>query len=157
MPLLALVLAASLGSAAAPAARPPSTVLVLPFSFKGEGSPWTGVAIAESLIDFIAQVNEDNFFTLKQLDSVLRPRGMRLIDAPTLERNAVELGRALGATDVLLGEVSRKGDIWTVEARRLRLPDGAAAKHGKVQGTRAVLPLLTKKLAGDLTGTSTKA
>src|SRR5258708_2917944 len=121
MPLIALVLAAALGTPAAPA-KAPSTVLVLPFSFKGEGSPWTGVAIAESLIDFVAQVNEDNFLTLKQLDSVLRPRGMRLIDAPTLERNAMELGRALGATDVILGEVQHKGDLWSIDARRLRVP-----------------------------------
>lgn len=149
-------LAVSLGAATASEKVTHATVLVLPFTSPGEGAAWTGVAVAESVIDFVAQVNQDNFLTLKQLDSVLRPRDLKLSDGAALAKHAVELGRALGATDVIVGEVGHKGDIWTIEARRLGVPGGTLIKASKVQGPKAVLPLLTKKLAGELASTTTK-
>jgi tetratricopeptide (TPR) repeat protein len=155
----ALVAAALVGTAAAPLAQgekaPPATVLILPFGFKGEGSPWTGVAIAEGLIDFVAQVNHDNFLTLKELDAVLRPRALTLVDEAGIAKEAGALARALGATDVVQGKIERHGDIWVIEAMRTRV-EGGAAKSAKVQGPRAVLPVLTKKLAGELLAISTK-
>jgi tetratricopeptide (TPR) repeat protein len=134
-----------------------ATVLVLPFLLKGEATPWTGVALAESLVDFVVQVNEDNFLTLKQLDAVLRPRKLALTDAQAIHDKATELARTLGASDVIVGEVHRKGDIYTIDARRLRLGVGKPLKVGHVQGSHNVMPVLTKKLAQELLGTSTKS
>ncbi len=158
--LLAVALAAAAPDTATAdeASSAPATILVLPFVQKGEGAAeWTGVAVAESLVDFLAQVNHDNFLTLKQLDAALRPRGMKITDAEAITSAAQSLGRTLGATDVVTGEVSRKGDLFVIEATRARVGPGSLIKHSKVQGTRAVLPVLTKKLAGEIAGATTKA
>ena len=157
--MLALILLASsalTATAAAPEKAAPATVAVLPFSSAADAASWTGLALAESVIDFIAQVNEDSFVTTKQLDSVLRPRDLKLADAGAITKRAGELGLALGATDVIVGEVTHKGDLFSIEAKRLRIPSGAVVKTSKVQGPRAVLPLLTRKLAGELMGATTK-
>ena len=155
--IAAILLASSLAAAAATDAKPAhATIAVLPFVSSAEGGEWTGMAMAESVLDFIAQVNEDNFLTIKQLDAVLRPRDLKLTDAAALVKRAGELGLALGATDLITGEVGHKGDIWTVEARRIRVPSGSVVKTSKVQGSKAVLPLLTRKLAGELMGATTK-
>src|SRR4051794_17486532 len=96
-----------------------STILVVPFATKGEAPAASGIAVAETLIDAVVQGKADNFFTLKQVDAVLRRRDLRL-DTPEAPGIAQELGHALGATDVVTGEVWLSGGKWTVDARRLR-------------------------------------
>jgi tetratricopeptide (TPR) repeat protein len=155
--LAALLALLALGTATAAEKPSHGTVLVLPFAASGEGAEWTGLAISESVLDFVAQVNQDNFVTLKQLDAVLRPRDLKLADAASLAPKAQALGRSLGATDVIVGDVIKKGDIWTVEGKRLNVLSGSVLKTAKVQGSKAVLPILTKRLAGELVGTTTKA
>ena len=160
MPFASALLAAALAASAASSPDREgghATVLVLPFTLQGEGSEWTGLAVAESVIDFVAQVNQDNFITVKQLDAALRPRGIKINDGAAITAAAQELGRTLGATDVITGEVSRKGDLFIIDARRLRVGSASVVKQSKVQGPRAVLPLLTKKLASELAGATTKA
>src|SRR5207302_9996729 len=80
-----------------------ATVLVVPFAPKGDAPAASGIAVAESVIDAVVQGKADNFITLKQVDAVLRRRDLRL-DAPELSGMAIELGKALGATDVVTGE-----------------------------------------------------
>ncbi|MFN2549531.1 MAG: hypothetical protein ABR567_19070 [Myxococcales bacterium] len=81
-----------------------ATILVVPFAPKGEAPKAAGIGVAESLIDAVVQEKTDNFLTLKQLDAVLRRRDLRL-DAADVPAIALELGKALGATDVVTGEV----------------------------------------------------
>ena len=109
------------------------------------------------MVDFISQVNNDNFLTLKQLDAALRPRALKITDAQAISDRAAELGKALGATDVIVGEVQRKGDLYSISARRLKVGSGSLVKESKAQGPRAVMPILVKKLAGELAGATTKA
>src|SRR5438128_10638412 len=144
-PLIALAALATAGAAD----KPRSTILVLPFAASGEGAEWSGMAVAESVIDFVAQVNQDNFLTLKQVDSVLRPRDWKLTEAAALAKNAMAVGRALGASDVIVGEVVHRGDIFTIEGRRLRVPGGTVARQAKLLGSKAVLPRLSSRLAPD--------
>src|SRR4051812_35351772 len=95
-------------------AQAPSTIFVAPFAVKGDAQPWAGVAVAETINDVVVQADTDNFLTLKQLDAVLRRRDLRPDDA-AVPGLALELGKALGATDVVAGEISLQGDAWTIE------------------------------------------
>src|SRR6266571_261492 len=95
-----------------------ATVLVVPFAPKGNAPPAAGIGVAESIVDVVVQGKADNFLTLKQLDAVLRRRDLRL-DATELSGMALELARALGATDVVTGEVWLNDGKWLIDARRL--------------------------------------
>ena len=152
LPLLAVLFAAPAPDSAAG----PSTLLVAPFVVKGEGSAFTGVAVAEVVVDFIAQVNRDNFITLKQLDATLRPRNIKLHE-PSVAEGALGFARALGATEFISGEITRKGDLVAIEAKRIRVRDQGVIRTVKQQGPRAVLPVLAKKLASELMSATTKA
>ncbi len=128
-----------------------ATILVVPFEPKGDAPPASGVALAESILDVVVQGKIDNFLTLKQLDAVLRRRDLRLTDAD-IPRNAVELARTLGASDVITGEVWLNGGKWLIDARRLKVADGSVAGSTKVEGARAALAGLAQKAGTDLLG-----
>src|SRR5260370_2409545 len=126
-----------------------ATILVVPFEPKGDAPPASGVALAESILDVVVQGKIDNFLTLKQLDAVLRRRDLRLTDAD-IPRNAVELARTLGASDVITGEVWLNGGKWLIDARRLKVADGSVAGSTKAEGARAALARLAQKAATNL-------
>src|SRR5262249_32209542 len=105
-----------------------ATVLVVPFAPKGQAPQAAGIAVAETLIDAVVRGKQDNFITLKQVDAVLRRRDLRL-DAPEVSGIALELGRALGASDVITGEVWLDGGKWLIDARRF--VDGKVVKSAK--------------------------
>ena len=129
----------------------PSTVFVAPFACKDEAPKWAGVAVAESILDSIVQANQDNFLTLKQLDAVLRRRDLRL-DDPRVPQQAQELGKTLGATDVITGELWQRGDGYVLEAKRLSVADGSVVKTAKADGSKGALPVIAQKLARELMG-----
>lgn len=122
-----------------------NTVLVAPFAVHGDGAAWAGVAVAESVTDVVVQGNRENFVTLKQLDAVLRRRDLKLEDA-ALPARAVPLARALGATDLVAGEVTVTAAGFALEARRVRVSDGVVMVTAKEEGPRAQLPVLAQKL-----------
>src|SRR5471032_2502715 len=97
------------------------TVAVLPFTAKAEASKTLGIAVAESALDVVVQANRDNFITLKQLDAVLRRRDLALED-PKVAGHVAELSRTLGATQVVVGEVSVSGGEVDLKARLLAMP-----------------------------------
>src|SRR6267142_1098304 len=126
-----------------------NTILVTPFATKGDAPQDAGVAVAEAILDVVVQANADSFLTLKQLDAVLRRRDLS-IDDPGLSALAAELGRTLGATDVVSGEVWLEEGRWRIVARRLKVADARAAAVAKEEGSRAALPALARKAALDL-------
>lgn len=126
-----------------------ATVLVVPFAPRGEAPPASGVAVAESIVDVVVQGKADNFITLKQLDAVLRRRDLRLTDA-AIPESALDLGKTLGATDVITGEVWLNGGKWLIDARRLNVAAGKVAGSSKIEGSRAALPGLAQKAGTDL-------
>jgi tetratricopeptide (TPR) repeat protein len=136
---------------AADAAAAPATILVAPFAVKGGAQPWAGVAVAESMLDVVVQANRDNFLTLKQLDAVLRRRDLRL-DDPKVRADAADLARALGATDLITGEVRLEGGSWSIDAARVRMADGGIVDTAKAQGPAAALPAIAQKLGRALLG-----
>src|SRR6202048_5459231 len=89
------------------------TILVTPFATKGDAPQGAGVAVAEAILDVVVQANADSFLTLKQLDAVLRRRDLSLDDAG-LSLLAAELGRTLGATAVVSGEVWLEDGRWGI-------------------------------------------
>ena len=131
-----------------------ATILVVPFAPKGGAPPASGVAVAESIVDVVVQGKADNFITLKQLDAVLRRRDLRLTD-PAIPESALELGRTLGATDVITGEVWLNDGKWLIDARKLNLAAGKVAASTKAEGARAALPGLSQKAGLDLLPGST--
>src|SRR5882762_1626714 len=125
------------------------TILVTPFATKGDAPQGSGVAVAEAILDVVVQANADSFLTLKQLDAVLRRRDLSLDDVG-LSALAADLGRTLGATDVVTGEVWLEEGRWRIAARRLKVADGRAVTAAKEEGARAALPALARKAALDL-------
>jgi tetratricopeptide (TPR) repeat protein len=135
--LLALLLGAD-------AAAVPATIVVAPFAVKGGAQPWVGVAVAESMLDVVVQANRDSFFDLKQLDAVLRRRDLRLDDLKGA--GAVDLARALGATDLITGEANLEGGSWSIKSARVKVADGSIVDTANADGPAAALPAIAQKL-----------
>jgi Flp pilus assembly protein TadD len=95
-----------------------SVVLVVPFATGDEVPDWTGFAFAELVTDLFAQANVGSFLSSKQLDAVLRRRDLQLYDATDLEV-ALPMARALGATDLVAGEIKRDSGKLVVAAQRV--------------------------------------
>ncbi len=125
------------------------TILVLPFTPRAEAPRGAGMAVAEAILDTVVQANRDNFLTLKQLDAVLRRRDLAL-DDPALSAHAGELARALGATDVVLGEVVLEAGRLKIVAQRVKSSSGAAAGVALAEGVHAELPMLAQRAALEL-------
>src|SRR5260370_1438905 len=128
-------------------------ILVAPFAVKEEAQPWAGVAAAESLLDVVVQANKDNFLTMKQLDAVLRRRDLKLNDA-AVAATAPELARALGATDLISGEVSVHGAQAALSAKRINVAEGTVKVESRAPGARKDLAQLAQSRARELRGAS---
>ncbi len=143
--------AADAAAATAAPAKEPRTILAIPFAPTQDAQDWMGVAIAEALNDSVVQDNNDNFLTLKQLDAVLRRRNERLND-PRIPAQAIELARAVGATDLLAGSVSLKGDEAKLEGKLIHIATGGETKTASVDGPKSQLPRLAFELGEKLLG-----
>jgi tetratricopeptide (TPR) repeat protein len=131
------------------------TVAVLPFATTGSAPREAGLAAAESIVDVVVQQNLDNFVTLKQLDAVLRRRDIP-VDAPNLYERSGELAKALGATELVLGEVSEEGGKVRVSGKLIAMPGGAVKREAEGQGLKNELPRLLHKLGLDLLQATTR-
>jgi tetratricopeptide (TPR) repeat protein len=125
------------------------TILVLPFTPRGEAPEGSGIAVAEAILDTVVQANRDSFLTLKQLDAVLRRRDLSL-DDPSLSAHARELARTLGATDVVTGEVVLEAGRLRIAARRLKAEGAAPVAVAIEEGAHAALPAMAQKAALEL-------
>src|SRR5256885_10038207 len=115
------------------------TILVEPFTPRGDAPLGAGVAVAEGILDAVVQANKDSFLTLKQLDAVLRRRNLAL-DDPTVSAIAPDLARKLGATDVVGGEAWLEGGRWRIPARRLKAGQAKPGAGPTEEGARGALP-----------------
>jgi hypothetical protein len=95
------------------------------------------------------QTNQDRFLTLQDLALALGTRDLRLDDI-AVPRRAVDLGRALGATEIVAGEVWLEEGRWRIEARRLKASDGSQLGVAREEGSRGALPAIAYKAAIDL-------
>ena len=143
--------------AAAAGLQSPHTVLALPFTPAGKAGEWVGIAGAEAVLDALAQQNQASFLTLKQLDAVLRRRGLRLTE-PSLQQQAQSLARALGADELYTGTVTVDGDHALVEGKRSRVQAGgfATLKTTSESGPLTSLPALLTQVAVALIGSSAR-
>ncbi len=155
--LFALTAAALVsGSAAAASASPPKVketsrdsvvALVAPFA-TSEGVPdWQGFAAQELITDLFAQAGNGSFISSKQLDSVLRRKDLQLYDAADLDV-ALPIARALGVTDLVVGELKREGGKLVATARRIVV--GAKAPSRTVTASGDDLASISVELADKL-------
>ena len=153
--VLALV---AVSSSAALAAAPPkvketskdsAVVLVVPFSTGDDVPDWSGFALQELITDLVAQSGNGSFVSSKQLDSVLRRKDLQLYDAADLEV-ALPLAKALGATDVIVGEIKREGGKTVVTAQRFVVNAKAASRSASATGGADELPAIAVDLAAKL-------
>jgi tetratricopeptide (TPR) repeat protein len=160
--VLRLAVVAALFSAPIHAAETPpakanaKTFLAVPFAASGDAPDWMGVAIAETLTDLVVQSNADNFLTLKQLDAVLRRRQERLNDA-RVAQSALELAHVVGATELLAGTVTLKGDQLTISGRWTRVSDGTLVKEATLEGAKANIATIAFDFGEKLLGTKIAA
>jgi hypothetical protein len=125
------------------------TILVMPLARRGDAPPAAGIAVAEAILDVVVQTNQDRFLTLQQVAAELRRQDLRLDDL-AVSGHALELARALGATEVVDGEVSLREGRWRIEARRLKVAGGEPAGLGREEGSRGALPAIAYKVGLDL-------
>lgn len=124
------------------------TILVMPLARRGDAPPAAGVAVAEAILDLVVQTNQDRFLTLQQVAAELGRHEVRLDDL-NVSSHAMEVARALGATEVVDGEVSLREGRWRIEARRLKI-GGEPAGLAREEGSRGALPAVAYKVALDL-------
>jgi hypothetical protein len=121
----------------------------MPLARRGDAPPAAGIAAAEGILDVVVQTNQDKFLTLQQLSGELRRRDLRL-DDPAISGQSLELARALGATEVVDGEISLREGQWRIEARRRKVADSREAGVAREEGSRGALPALAYKAGLDL-------
>ena len=130
------------GSAAAASAAPPKVketskgsvvALVAPFATGEDVGEWQGFAAQELLTDLFAQAGNGSFVSSKQLDSVLRRKDLQLYDAADLDV-ALPIARALGVTDLVVGEIKKEGGKLVVNARRIVVNAKAASRTVTASG-----------------------
>ncbi|MBS2025825.1 MAG: hypothetical protein JST92_25775 [Deltaproteobacteria bacterium] len=145
--------------AAAPAKEGPrksSVVLVVPFSTGEDVPEWAGFALAELITDQFSQQADGSFVSSKQLDSVLRRKDLQLYDAADPEV-AEPLAKALGATDLILGDVQRANGKLQITARRIVVGAGKESRILKEEATLETLPTAGATLAENLFDLKLKA
>ncbi len=135
------------------AASAPIVILVMPFAIGAGSTPFRGVAIAETVIDAVAQASQNGFYTLLQLEAVLRRRDLAIED-PRVPQLANELSALLAATDVVTGTIKGAGDRIEIDATRTR--SGRTAAQAHVEGAVAALPVLGRQVAQKLLGVSSR-
>lgn len=125
------------------------TILVMPLARRGDAPPAAGVAVAEAILDVVVQTNQDRFLTLHQVAAELARHDARLDDL-TVSGHAMEVARALGATQVVDGQISLREGRWRIEARRLKVADSQQVGVALEEGSRGGLPALAYKAGTDL-------
>ncbi len=138
------------------AASPPETVLVLPLVVQPGVPDWTGVAVAEVVLDAIALDNANNFLTLKQLDSVLRRRDQRLNDV-RVPLAGPELAHTLGATRLVTGTIMTHGDGLSIDLQSTSIKDGSVFAQAHAEGPLKTLPKMAHGLAIEISKQTPKS
>jgi tetratricopeptide (TPR) repeat protein len=120
--------------------------LVAPFSAGDDVPDWAGYALEELVTDLVAQAGNGSFVSSKQLDSVLRRKDLQLYDAADLDV-ALPLAKALGATDLVVGELKKQDGKLVASARRIVVGVKAQSRAVEASGD---LPSIAVELADKL-------
>jgi|GEM_PF-2642486 len=157
--LLAISFSAS-GALAAPA-KPRETpkkdvvLMAVPFSVDDGAGAWVGFAAAEEITDLFAQENNGAWVASKQTDAALRRKDLQLYDATDLEV-ALPLSRALGATDLVVGQIAASEKTITIKGQRWSVVQKVQVREAQVSGAPERLPALIQELAQKLVDLSPK-
>lgn len=145
--LLALGLVLSVDHAGAQSSAPTVRLLVMPFEADARDpqSAWLGEAVAVLLADVL---NTSGTLAFTREERVSAFEYFNIQPAALVTRaTTLRIGRALGATDVIVGTVEAKGPAFTVSARRLSLSQGRFVTDASVEGRLDDLPSAVEALA----------
>src|SRR3954462_546427 len=124
-------------------------VLVIPPAPRGDAPEWAAFGLAETITDIYAQGPDATWVAIKQLDSVLRRRDLRLNEAadPWI---ALPLARTLGATDVVVGDLRHVGDKYYFTAQRVTVVTKKTVRSFRAEGLESDLPQMAANAAKQL-------
>lgn len=124
-------------------------VLVIPPAPRGDAPEWASFGLAETITDLYSQQPDATWVALKQLDSVLRRRDLRLNEAadPWI---ALPLARTLGATDVIVGDLRHVGEKYYFTAQRVTVATKKNARSFRAEGGESDLPQMAVNAAKQL-------
>ena len=125
-------------------------LVVLPFQLLGpdQGEAWIGDSFAEYLTLALSQADSLTLIERAQLDKVLKEQGFGQ-SALADEASAPQLGRLLGAQQLVMGSLQRQGDQLLVSLRRVDASSGRVIPGSalQLQGPQAELNGLQQNLA----------
>jgi tetratricopeptide (TPR) repeat protein len=133
----------------------PRTILVVPFATYANAPDWVSISLAQALMGLIAEANRDSFLTLKQLDVVLRRRDLRIQDVSDLELG-LPVARALGATNMVVGEIRNLEGRYFVKARLVSVDSRSIVRKMQAEVSKKELPSLVSRLGQTLLDISDK-
>lgn len=135
---------------AAAAAEPAPVVAVLGFAniTQNPEDDWLGTGIAETVTADLKNVGGLTVVGRERVHEALRRLGTS--GAESDERQAVRVGRAVGARWVLSGGVQRLGEAVRVTARLTDVGTGAVARTVKIDGRVAEIFELQDRIVGEL-------
>jgi tetratricopeptide (TPR) repeat protein len=128
-----------------------TVVLVVPPAPHGDAPEWASFAVAEVVTDLVAQSHNATWISVKQLDSVLRRRDLRLADVSDPEI-ALPLARTLGATDVVVGSLRRVSGRYYLTATRINVATRKAGLAYIGEGSEPELPAIAATMAQEVLG-----
>jgi tetratricopeptide (TPR) repeat protein len=123
-----------------------AVVLVIPPAPRGDAPEWASFVVAETMTDLLAQSPKATWISLKQLDSVLRRRDLRLAEVADADL-ALPLARTLGATDVVVGSLRRVAGRYYLTGARVSVKTRKAGYAYIGEGSEAELPALATAMA----------
>ena len=144
--------------AAGPAPKPNERVRVAIVDFRAIGAPATfGEAVAENLRNSLVQQKEFTVVERAQIQQALKEQHFGqtgLVDA----KQAVTLGRLLGAKVIVVGSLTKIGNTYTINARFIDVETGEATDARSLK-TRDVddIASVVDQLAAALSGKATTA
>ncbi|HEY9839758.1 MAG: tetratricopeptide repeat protein [Candidatus Sericytochromatia bacterium] len=129
-------------------AAAPRRVVVLPLKLIGPGDAWLGESFAERLTLALSQAGDVTVIERAQIDKILQEQGFGQ-SALADEASAPQLGRLLGAQELVLGSLERQGDQLIVSLRRVDAVTGQVLTGSalRLQGPAANLAGLQQQAA----------
>ncbi len=128
----------------------PRVVAVMPFVniTSQQGDDWIGTGIAETVTADLKELSGFSVIGSERVFDALQGAEAERRDFD--ERVAIELGRRLGATWIVLGGYQRVADALRITARRVEVASGTVAKTVKVDGAMAEIFALQDRIVADL-------
>jgi tetratricopeptide (TPR) repeat protein len=125
----------------------PVSLAVAPFAAAGDAA-WVGIALADGIGRRAFLRDDIGSYTGRQVAAAMREARVTAAEMAANSEAALELGRHLGATVVVAGEVQPDGGYLQIRARADLVATGRVCAEESVRGSVARVGELEAKLAG---------